>query len=209
MARPAVHGTFSQPGPSRPAAAVRLARTICRTKCVHAGNASLHVATSAHGKRDMVAGRGNLESKDSKNNPVCAPDGQVEKTSGSQSIRLPVSALSISQSGHRATQAVGASHRSSFKSAPLSSIAPRLASRWTVALTAAAEYRPCSAVSRDGDASVARHEQSTRLFCRQMRARHNPSLNHRTRYGGLSWPGLRYAVHFRSPGQAIPPHRAG
>ena len=41
------------------------------------------------------------------------------------------------------------------------------------------------------------------------RVRHNPSLNHRTRYGGLSWPGLRYAVHFPSPGQAIPPHRAG
>jgi hypothetical protein len=37
----------------------------------------------------------------------------------------------------------------------------------------------------------------------------NPSLNHRTRYGGLSWPGLGYAVHFPSPGQAIPPHRAG
>jgi hypothetical protein len=28
LARPAVHGTFSQPGPSRPAAAVRLARTL-------------------------------------------------------------------------------------------------------------------------------------------------------------------------------------
>jgi hypothetical protein len=37
----------------------------------------------------------------------------------------------------------------------------------------------------------------------------NPSLNHRTHYGGLSWPGLRYAVHFRSPGQAIPPQRSG
>jgi len=37
----------------------------------------------------------------------------------------------------------------------------------------------------------------------------NTSLNHRTRYGGLSWPGLGYAVHFPSPGQAIPPHRAG
>lgn len=29
MARPGVRGTFSQPGPSRPAAAVRLARTLC------------------------------------------------------------------------------------------------------------------------------------------------------------------------------------
>jgi len=42
-----------------------------------------------------------------------------------------------------------------------------------------------------------------------MKATPNPSLNHRTRYGGPSWPGLRYAVHFRSPGQAIPPYRAG
>jgi hypothetical protein len=40
-------------------------------------------------------------------------------------------------------------------------------------------------------------------------ARPNTSLNHRTRYGGLSWPGLGYAVHSPSPGQAIPPHRAG
>jgi hypothetical protein len=37
----------------------------------------------------------------------------------------------------------------------------------------------------------------------------NPSFNHRTRYGGLSWPDLGYPVHSPSPGQAIPPHRAG
>jgi hypothetical protein len=36
-------------------------------------------------------------------------------------------------------------------------------------------------------------------------ARHNPSLNHRTHYGRPSWPGLRYAVHFLSPGQAVLP----
>jgi hypothetical protein len=40
------------------------------------------------------------------------------------------------------------------------------------------------------------------------RARPNPSLN-RTRYGGLSWPGCRYTVHFLHPGQAIPPQRPG
>ena len=33
----------------------------------------------------------------------------------------------------------------------------------------------------------------------------NPSLNHRTPNGGLSWPGLGYAVHFPNPGQAVPP----
>jgi len=39
--------------------------------------------------------------------------------------------------------------------------------------------------------------------------RPNTSLNHRTHYGGLSWPGLGYAVHFPSPGQAVPPQRSG
>ncbi len=38
--------------------------------------------------------------------------------------------------------------------------------------------------------------------------RPNTSLNHRTRYGGPSWPGLRYTVHFRGPGQTIPPQRS-
>ena len=41
------------------------------------------------------------------------------------------------------------------------------------------------------------------------RARPNPSLNHRTPTGRLSWPGLRYAVHFLSPGQAILPSVSG
>jgi hypothetical protein len=100
------------------------------------------------------------------------------------------------------------SHSSSYRPTPLVFTAPRAASRWSVAFTAAAEYRPCSAVSRDGDASVARPQKFT-SSCGQIPARHNPSLNHRTRYGGLSWPGLGYAVHFPGPGQAIPPHRAG
>ena len=33
----------------------------------------------------------------------------------------------------------------------------------------------------------------------------NPSLNHRTPKGGLSWPSLGCEVHFPSLGQAIPP----
>ena len=41
------------------------------------------------------------------------------------------------------------------------------------------------------------------------RARPNPSLNHRTPNGRMSWPRLRYAVHFLSPGQAIPPSVSG
>lgn len=38
-------------------------------------------------------------------------------------------------------------------------------------------------------------------------ARPNPSLNHRARYGGPSWPRLGYAVH--SPSRAKPFHRSG
>jgi len=45
--------------------------------------------------------------------------------------------------------------------------------------------------------------------CGSASATPNTSLNHRTRYGGPSWPGLGYAVHFPSPGQAVPPQRSG
>ena len=41
------------------------------------------------------------------------------------------------------------------------------------------------------------------------RVRPNQSLNHRTPNGRLSWPGLGYAVHFPSPGQAILPPGSG
>jgi hypothetical protein len=44
---------------------------------------------------------------------------------------------------------------SSYKPRPRALAAPRSASRRFVALAAAAEYRPCSAVSRDGVAFVA------------------------------------------------------
>ena len=38
--------------------------------------------------------------------------------------------------------------------------------------------------------------------------RPNPSFN-RTRGGRPPWPGRRYAVHFRQPGQGVLPPRAG
>ena len=40
-------------------------------------------------------------------------------------------------------------------------VAPRAASRWYVAFTAEAEYRHCSAISRDGPAAVALHQKPT------------------------------------------------
>ena len=39
-------------------------------------------------------------------------------------------------------------------------------------------------------------------------ARPNPSFN-RTRYGRPPWPGRRYALHFRQPGQGVLPQHAG
>jgi len=42
----------------------------------------------------------------------------------------------------------------------------------------------------------------------QCRVLPNPSVN-RTRYGKSPWPGWRYAVHFRHPGQGVLPPRAG
>ena len=93
---------------------------------------------------------------------------------------------------------------------PFRRTAPRLAERaaGVSAVPAAAEYRPCSAVSRDGVAFVARIQEAPSSIALP-RARPNPSLNHRTPNGGLSWPGLGYAVHFPSPGQAIPPQGSG
>ena len=85
----------------------------------------------------------------------------------------------------------------------------RLAQRaaGVVAVAAAAEYRPSSAATRI-EVSVARNQENPANFVVH-RARPNQSLNHRTRYGRPSWPGLGYAVHFPSPGQAVLPHRAG
>jgi hypothetical protein len=55
------------------------------------------------------------------------------------------------------------------------------------------------------------HQQELSLNPRiftSMAATPNPSFN-RTRYGRPPWPGRRYAVHFRQPGQGVLPQRAG
>ena len=44
--------------------------------------------------------------------------------------------------------------------------------------------------------------------CPSTNASPNQSVN-RTRYGRPAWPGRRYTVHFRQPGQAVLPQRAG
>jgi hypothetical protein len=87
--------------------------------------------------------------------------------------------------------------------------ATRSASRWGQGASRSGGVPPLLCRQPKRVASVAGLENRPRLLAGKIQVRHNPSLNHRTRYGGLPWPGLRYAVHFRSPGQAIPPHRAG
>jgi hypothetical protein len=104
LARPGVRGTFSQPGPSRLTATVRLARTLCRTKCLHAGSNSFLAAALAHGKRVSVTGRGNRESNDAKNKPLCAPDGPEDSTWSSQTSTLQGSRLRSGHAGQRTTE---------------------------------------------------------------------------------------------------------
>jgi len=64
----------------------------------------------------------------------------------------------------------------------------------------------CRQPRRGGSAACAKENASKIVL---PRVRHNPSLNHRTPNGRLSWPGLGYAVHFPSPGQAILPQGSG
>jgi len=66
---------------------------------------------------------------------------------------------------------------------------------------------PATASAATGKQGGARKRNSSSGTVREVRP--NTSLNHRTRYGGPSWPGLGYAVHFPNPGQAVPPQRSG
>ena len=64
---------------------------------------------------------------------------------------------------------------------------------------------------RQGQVNAKAHRRSPPRLCQQAalaerraQCTHNPSVN-RTRYGRPAWPGMRYAVHFRQPGQAVLP----
>ena len=78
---------------------------------------------------------------------------------------------------------------SKYGSAPLEFIAPRTASRSAVALPAAAGYRPCSAVSRDGVAAVAGFQKRQTLLASHEcgitpRSSGAPTAGHQARSGG-------------------------
>ena len=156
MARPGVHGTFSQPGPSHPAAGVRLARTlgVSQTASVACGHLFNLSAPLTAGKDPMPQSR-------------FFATGNFPR-SPSVAVRLPAGSATCSPTVRRAD--------SRFLFSDLNPVARTVA--------------PCSSHPRPP-------------------APPNPSLNHRTPNGRLSWPGLGYAVHFPSPGQAIPPPGSG
>ena len=74
--------------------------------------------------------------------------------------------------------------------------------------------RPAPASALETFNATARHrasqrvEQQAALAERRAQCTHNPSLN-LTRHGRPAWPGRLYTVHFRHPGQAVLPQRAG
>jgi hypothetical protein len=73
---------------------------------------------------------------------------------------------------------------------------------------ATSAYHPARALKRHSNARVCKPRPLPPGLGQHRAAWPNPSFN-RTRYGRPSWPGRRYAVHFRQPGQAVPPQRAG
>jgi len=84
--------------------------------------------------------------------------------------------------------------------------ATRYARRYTLAHPAAAEYRPRSALSRDGAAVQCPTNHEHQAVVREVRP--NPSLK-LTRYGRRCKPGPRHMVHHREPGlQRLPPRAA-
>jgi len=192
LARLGVRGTFSQPGPSHPAASGRLTRTL--------GLAGTAMSCASR----ISACRRGLNSH--------------EKT-------MPIKGAIVCGLAAANRQEVRASARQTQDQAPLRLIAAIVCETACVVQSVCWAAATGAAVHRDSVAqrlepqrakfclrreavrqSVNNHQDPARAIGR---ARPNTSLNHRTRYGGLSWPGLGYAVHFPSPGQAIPPHRAG
>ena len=88
MARPGVRGTFSQPGPSRPAAAVRLTRTLCRTKCPLASSQVFRGTVLAHRTQTSVSRGGSREFMYPKATHASASDERADRASNYESGTL-------------------------------------------------------------------------------------------------------------------------
>ena len=197
MSRPGVRGTFSHPGPSHPAAAVRLARTLGLAKNTIRQRPRAPRALVAHGCQVLLArpegtNRHLTQTRSCHrvrrhDNPVlqARPQSRLRRFSYPKG-KLPEYGKAVRWSSMRlAERAAGV-----WRSPQRRSTAPALPS----AETGKHSWR----------ASMTRSSNMVLT-----RARPNPSLNHRTPNGTLSWPGLRYAVHFLSPGQAILPSVSG
>ena len=138
---------------------------------------------------------------------------------------MPISGASVCGLAAETQQEVGASARQNQNEAQMRLIAVVVCERdcvqsvrWAAATRAAVhrsslarQLKPKRAkfyLRREAAAVIGQHDHQDPARA-VGRARPNPSLNHRTPNGRLSWPGLRYAVHFLSPGQAIPPSVSG
>jgi hypothetical protein len=169
LARLGVRGTFSQPGPSRPTVAVRLARTLCRTKYpsrrrFRVPGRRVGALKTSFGfwwrlsRSHVPVGHMRRHAREPRRQNLGQP---IPRACGLCFHQHPIVASGRrprSLSG-RFLRSAAQGLKSSYKSAPLVLTAPRAASRWSVAHTAAAGYRPCSAVSRAGLVFVARREK--------------------------------------------------
>ena len=187
-----VRGTFSPARAWRPAAVARLARTLGL-----AGKAIWRASRISACRRGL----------------------------SSHEKAMPIISASVCGLAAATRQEVGASARQSRDEAPLRLIASVVCEgdcvqsvRWAAATRAAVHpssvarrlepERAKFCLRREAAAVIGQHNHQDPARA-VGRARPNPSLNHRTPNGRLSWPRLRYAVHFLSPGQAILPPVSG
>ena len=183
MARPAVHVTFSPTGPSRPAVAVRLPQTLART---------LEAARTPgrFGICDQGALRSRLAKiKTKKVHALASRPPAGTATSGHPSFGGRRAAL--------ASEFRSAYHLPSARAGTLMIGGPRVLGSLTLRTQ---KSRIKSKVFTKQP--IVGSASTPGALWQHVRA--NPSVN-RTRYGRPPWPGRRYAVHFRQPGQAVLP----
>ena len=208
MARAEVRGTLSQPGPRRPASAGRLARTL------GAEMSALHCSSR------ISAWRRGLNSHE-----AIAPLRLICRVRciGKPAAELRIQGLQIqaprpsrvATKDKNSTRQVGAEFR--VGSFGTQSVLGAVAISSTIAQhTRSGGLQPLVGAAAGNMRRALKSAVPQRLAGRQLRPRPysekpsapNPSLN-RTSYGRPPWPGLRYAVHYLSPGQGVLPPPAG
>ena len=227
MARSAVRGTFSQPGPSHPAAAGRLARTLgirkrhmcySNRKCAYRRELNSHEAA----KSELPSGAGiwlgaaGPTGRPSKANSLILVGAGVNPDQ-SERTRTPQEAAKWTQQrafgksfGPRMSTAQEDSNRASWASArnqghehkAVVRAARRAAPCEPFASAADAEYRDCSFGGAEREAESRSYEMHS--GCQPRKLMPNPSLK-RSANGRPPAPGRWYAVHFHRPGAGVLP----